>query len=143
MKMFRIQSSNGFKITHEQYEGDTRFMIEGEGEDLRISDGYHTMEELYNHRHALFIALCRVYDNYITPLGCSIICWKSKLHSDGTMYDDSFILGMTVSGFRKSHQISYHLPIRLWDDINVMKMDRAPVWDEHTPQDVVERLFKL
>src|SRR5678809_268762 len=73
----------------------TGYIFKGEG--LQVTDGYHTMEELYNHRYALFIALCRIYDNYVTPLGCRVKCWKSKLHSDGTMFDDSFILGMTIS----------------------------------------------
>lgn len=145
MKMFKIQSTNGFQVTNKQYSDyeDILYLLAGQGEDLRISDGYHTMDELYRHRHALFIALCRVYDNYITPLGSRVKCWKSKLHHDGTMYNDSFILGMTISGFRKSEQVSYHLPLSMWDDINVLKMDKAPEWDGHTSEDVIMRLLKL
>lgn len=42
-----------------------------------ISDGYHTFNDLYDHRHALFLALCRA-------LGMG---WKSRLHVDGTSVD--------------------------------------------------------
>ena len=63
-----------------------------------VSDGHHTMNELYEHRHRLFLALLKIYDTYITPLdsrGSTIRCWKSKQHDDGSMYDGWFIAGMT------------------------------------------------
>jgi hypothetical protein len=110
----------------------------------QVSDGYHTMEELYEHRFILWIALCKIYDNYITPLQSRVKCWKSKQHHDGTMFDDMFILGMTVVEFTGPFtDITYHLPLKYWDKINVIEMERAPKWDGHTSKDVLERIMKL
>lgn len=92
------------------------------------SDGYHTFNELYEHRHALFAVLCSVMPS-----------WKSLLHSDGTMFDGWFIAGIdTVQG-----QITYHLPIRLWGFYNIKELPNAPAWDGHTSDDVVNRLLLL
>jgi len=112
------------------------------GED--VSDGYHTMTELYNHRHALFCALIKVLDSKVTPLGCNSICWKSKLHSDGTMYEGWFIAGIITTNFRgEKEQISYHLPLEWWSHLYCIERENAPVWDGHTPDDVLDRLLKL
>lgn len=48
----------------------------------KTSDGYHTIEELYEHRHALFMALT-----------CAMPwrSWKSRRHHDGPSYDGWFI----------------------------------------------------
>jgi hypothetical protein len=131
------------------------FTIEGfdeynvDKQDMQVwgqecNDGYHTFSELYNHRHALFIALCKIYDNYLTPFNTRVKCWKSKLHHDGTMFHEFFILGMSVIQFTgKVEYITYHLPIALWDRINVIELDRAPEWDGHTSEDVIKRLYSL
>jgi hypothetical protein len=109
-----------------------------------VSDGYHTFTELYNHRIALWMALCKIYDNYITPLQSRIKCWKSKQHNDGSMFNGWFILGMEVTEFTGPKiQLTYHLPLEYWDKINVIELERAPKWDGHSPQDVIERLAKL
>ena len=62
--------------------------------------------------------------------------WKSKLHHDGTSYDGWFISGTEING----KQISYHLPLRLWDDFPAIEKELAPEWDGHTPEDVVNIL---
>lgn len=109
-----------------------------------ITDGYHTFSELYNHRHALFCALTKIYDNYITPLNTRIKCYKSKLHSDGTMLDGWFIVIMLISKFDGTkEQISYHLPISWWDKFKLLELDKAPEYDGHTSDDVLERLMRL
>lgn len=124
------------------------YEIVGNG-DLRawgqdVSDGYHTMTELYNHRHALFCALCKIYDNYITPLNSRVTCWKSILHNDGTMYPGWFIAGMTIKQFDGTFKhLSYHLPIDWWDKFKVMEYRTAPEWDGHTSDDVLVRLMEL
>lgn len=113
-------------------------------QDISISDNYHSMEELYNHRHTLFCALTKVYDNYKTPLGSHVVCWKSKLHSDGTMFEGWFIAGMTVHKMDTTVEyITYHLPIEWWDKFNIMQYETAPPWDGHTSDDVIERLLRL
>lgn len=109
-----------------------------------VNDGYHTFTELYNHRHALFCALCKIYDNYITPLNTRVKCWKSKLHDDGTMFEGWFIAGMTVLEIEgPPTYITYHLPMEWWDKFKLKEIERAPVWDGHTPNDVIQRLVKL
>ena len=99
------------------------------------SDGYHTFNELYEHRHTLFIILC----NLLEPKMYGKV-WKSRLHSDGTMFDGGwFIAGIeTPEG-----QATYHLPIKKWDELNVLELDRAPEWDGHTADDVLKRLSSL
>ncbi len=109
-----------------------------------ITDGYHTFTELYNHRYALFYALTRIYDNYITPFNTKVTCWKSKLHSDNTMFEDSFIVGMTVRLFSEEIEyITYHLPLSWWDKFKLLELDKAPPYDGHSSDDVIERLLRL
>lgn len=123
-------------------------MVEGDG--IEVSDGYHTISELYEHRHHLFLALVKYYDNYVTPFRCNVACWKSKKHSDDTMFDDMFILGMTVTKppFEadvppEKYQITYHLPLKYWDLAHVVELHKAPPWDGHTSRNVLERLLRL
>lgn len=96
----------------------------------QISDGYHTFEELYDHRHALFLALARAL-----RLG-----WKSKVHNDGTMYDGWFIAGIPLP---TGKTITYHLPMSLWELTPwLIHYIEAPPWDGHTSEDVVQRLLE-
>lgn len=101
-------------------------------------DGYHTWGELYEHRIELFRALTS-----FCALGSYTLHapWRSKLHSDGTMFDGWFIAGICkIPG----HQISYHIPIERWDDFaHCETLPKSPHWDEHTSDDVIERLRKL
>lgn len=111
---------------------------------IEVSDGYHTMTELYQHRIALFCALCKVYDGYITSLQSRVTCYKSKLHHDGTMFDDSFIVQMIVKQLDgKIEQISYHIPIEYWDKFKLMTLEHGFEWDGHSSNDVIERLMRL
>lgn len=95
----------------------------------QVSDGYHTFDELYEHRHALFIALMDSNRQH---------AWKSRKHGDGSdSYEGWFVAGLfTKSGM----QITYHLPDRLWDQCEVTALPQAPEWDGHTSDDVVARL---
>jgi len=69
----------------------------------KISDGYHTFDELYEHRVRLYLALCKHGPKFV---------WKSRKHSDGTSYPGWFLLGMnTVPGL----QMTYHIPDKYWD----------------------------
>lgn len=104
----------------------------------KISDGYHTFGELYEHKITLFIKLCRFVADH--PYKGFLDIWKSKLHHDGSSFEDWFIMGI---GTAKGEQISYHLPMSKWDECDVMIKARAPEWDGHTSDDVLERLKKL
>jgi DNA-directed RNA polymerase subunit RPC12/RpoP len=94
------------------------------------SDGYHTFYELYEHRTALFAALCNTYNDR---------SWKSFKHADGTMYDGMFIAGIeTPEG-----QYTYHCEEEyLYMFAMTKEMPNAPEWDGHKPSDY-SRLFAL
>ena len=110
-----------------------------------VSDGYHTFNELYKHRHRLFIALCRTFLSHANSIGGWIVepekdwsVWRSKTHADGTMYNGWFVMGI---GKEKGEQISYHLPLAYWDETHFAEtLEQAPVFDGHTSLDVLERL---
>lgn len=115
-----------------------------------VSDGYHTFTELYEHRHALYLALVKMYDNYITPLNCRVKCWKARVHDDGSTYEGWFLLGMSVTrpsfvegADPEQWDISYHLPNKYWNMANVIALEKAPKFTGYTPNDVIQRLLKL
>jgi len=60
-----------------------------------VSDGYHTIEELYEHRNLLFLALCS-----IDPKRC---WWREDPETPGW-----FLLYMETGQI--AGQLSYHLP---------------------------------
>lgn len=95
-----------------------------------ISDGYHTFDGLYFQRCILFAFICNQNKE---------ISWKSKKHSDGSMYENYFIVGIdTPKG-----SYTYHYHIDFWNYFKVKELDNAPEWDGHTEEDIVERLFSL
>ena len=108
-------------------------------------DGYHTFDELYDHRYTLFITLCKAIQlvkyEQNRKWGEDDPIWRSKLHADGTMYDGWFVIGI---GREKGEQISYHLPLARWDETDFAEtLPNAPEYDGHTSDDVLERLRKL
>jgi hypothetical protein len=97
-----------------------------------ISDGYHTFDELYEHRHVLFLSLVRLVPS---------AAWMARKHEDGSELEGWFVAGLlTAHGM-----VTYHLPERLWQIAlctGIKVMDRAPKWDGHTADDVISRLTK-
>jgi hypothetical protein len=95
------------------------------GED--ISDGYHTFDELYEHRCLLFINLCL--------LEASRCCWKADPGTPGwfILYWDS-----------DAGQISYHIPdgLRSLIEKHIDRKDDHQ-WDGHTSANVRFRLGVL
>jgi hypothetical protein len=103
-------------------------------------DGYHTFDELYDHRISLFISLCKQQKKTEPPGWCSQV-WRSKLHSDGKGYDGWYIMGI---GKAAGVQISYHLPLSTWEQTSFAEtLETAPEWDGHSPDDVLQRLKLL
>ena len=96
-----------------------------------ISDGYHTFNELYDHRIALFIALVKSHPD---------LAWKAIVHEDGKGLPGWFIMGMVLP---EVGQISYHLPMTYWNSVPVKALERGIEWDGHMPKDVVDRLLKF
>lgn len=95
-----------------------------------VSDGFHTFNELYEHRCTLFIAFMQCRNN---------IAWMSRFHDDGSALEGWFICGINMP----NATISYHLPDKMWklaSMSNCKILQRAPKWDGHTPNDVIARL---
>ena len=98
-----------------------------------MSDGYHTFDELYLHRAALFLALMKCNAS---------MAWFSKLHEDGTMFPGMFIAGIKLP----TGDVTYHLMSNLWAHAihtGACELTTGPKWDGHTPNDVVNRLIQF
>jgi hypothetical protein len=109
-----------------------------------LSDGYHTYNELYEHRCRLFIELCKrcseinrdvetIYDIYIV---------------DKSDNDEWFLLVLVDKYARTNNQMSYHLPIEHYNECNyiatsIEKKEWEKMFDGHTSKDVLERLENL
>lgn len=106
----------------------------------KISDGYHTFEQLYEHRITLYIALCRVLSKDLQKEHLGI--FRTKIHSDGTNWEGWFVLG--IEDMITGEQITYHLPESKWDETSFAEtLDIAPKFDGHTSEDVLERIKSL
>ena len=111
------------KIIATQKENDEDFSAK------YISDGHHTFQELYDGRMIMSVVICNTY---------SELSWKSKLHDDGTMFDDMFIVGCeTPEG-----SYTNHYPLRDWDLFEVIELEKARPFDGHTAADI-GRLLSL
>jgi hypothetical protein len=96
-----------------------------------ISDTYHTIGELYDHRTILTASLFNVLRGYT-----EIKVVKSRKHYDGTMFDGMFIVVAMLS----TGMISYHYNIEFWDYFSLEEVVSAPKWDGHTANDTMDRL---
>lgn len=120
-------------------------VIVGGEDSMQVSDGYHTMDELYDHRISLFIVICRsiaVANKYALINGHEgIPVWKSWEHADGSAFEGQFIMGIFTEAGK---QVTYHLPASLWEECGfATTKSKAPEWDGHTSADVLERLKTL
>lgn len=98
-----------------------------------VSDGSHTSNELYEHRHSLTLALMRSMPQ---------VSWFSRAHNDGSSFDGWFIVGIDLP----TGTITYHMPERLYEAARATgakELDKGQEWDGHTSQDVVERLVQF
>ena len=94
------------------------------------SDGFHTFNELYHHRGILFSVIVKCFKHR---------AWKSKQHSDGTMFGGMFIVGIqTPEG-----QATYHYDMNYWDKFDCQELEIAPEWDGHSPDDAISRIESL
>lgn len=140
-------STQSVRVVEERHETEVDVAHAGS-----VSDGYHTFDELYDHRITLFIALCRqleqrrdigeeIVPGQVVEITRTFDVWRSKTHHDGTSWDGWFIMGI---GTKKGKQISYHIPLSRWDETGFAEtLDRAPEWDGHTSDDVIQRLKEL
>lgn len=115
---------------HHVIEGAARAWLDAKDNPGSFSDGYHTVDELYDHRVMLWITLCRVIGQGL--------CWRSRWHSDGTKIDGFFLLGL---GKQQGAQMTYHLPNHYWERTEFAEtLEHAPEFDGHTSADVLCRL---
>lgn len=149
MKSYYIKDADKFEQRFNSGKATKDVLCEG-FDSMTVSDGYHTMDELYDHRIQLYITLCKAAVGLLGVKfelnGGNLVCteptiWRSKLHADGSAYDGWFILGIFSE---PGKQISYHLPMSRWEDTSfAFELEKAPEFDGHTSADVLNRLKLL
>lgn len=106
-----------------------------------VSDGYHTINELYRYRMlynaAFFNALYAEYSERDTAIGPIV---KSRKHSDGELcFGGGWFI---VVANLPTGQISNHYRDEYWDLFKVLEVEQAPEYDGHTPAVAADRLEK-
>ena len=95
-----------------------------------VSDGYHTFDELYEHRCTLFLALMKAHPT---------LSWISTKHHDGSAWDGWFVAGIKAP----TGDTTYHLPAGMWSlacETGAAVLETGMWWDGHTAADVVKRI---
>lgn len=102
------------------------------------SDGYHTFKELYEFRKAYNVALFNTW----TKTNPEYVVHKSWYHYDGEpCFDGNWFI---VVAKLPTGQISNHYEAKDWNLFNIPEHDKALFpFDNHTGQDVIERLLQL
>lgn len=121
-----------FKTQEDFTEKINELILEGKEQGFStkdISDKWHTFGDLYHHRMILTYVILKSYPD---------LSWKSKQHHDGTMFDDSFIVGINTT----VGQYSYHYDLEYWSLFDIRELDKAPEYDGHKPEDIT-RLMSL
>ena len=118
----------GITVRH----SESRSTVRLDHETGTVSDTYHTIGELYEHRSLLTAALFRMLDRQWHVYDVH----KARLHSDGTGIDGFFIVMATLP----TGQISYHYPETDWELFDIPERVFASPWDGHSSADVLDRL---
>lgn len=96
---------------------------------VKVDTGYHSFEQLYNHRTLLFAFICNEYKNR---------AWKTWKHDDYSVSVGFFIAGIeTPEGI-----FSYHCHEDYWDLFEVKEIEKVEYWDGHSSKDI-DRLFSI
>lgn len=92
---------------------------------------------------ALFAALIKIYDGYITPLGATAVrCWKSDHYPDGHS-DEDFLVGLyKLKLDRTELEITMRFSKEHWNKFNCLVLPRARHWQTDEYQ-VIEKLGQL
>lgn len=103
----------------------------------KISDGYHSFEELYEIRLAYNVALFNEWAS----------TGKYDVHKSRKHYDGESCFGggwFIVCANLPTGQISNHYEAKYWNLFNIPSTDKAKYeFDGHTTTDVVHRLISL
>lgn len=101
-----------------------------------ITDGFHTMDELYEFRKVLSALVFNGWSN----AGLFNV-HKSKRHSDGEL---CFGGGWFIIVADTEHgQITFHYDLKDWDLFEMPEKETASPFDGHTSEDALKRLYKL
>jgi hypothetical protein len=111
----------------------------------KISDGYHTFDELYEFRllynAALFNMMFLHDGTAIRGVEHQFGVHKSKRHADGDLcFGGGWFIVMAEL---PTGQISNHYQMKDWDLFKIPERDVANEWDGHTAQDVAVRLRRF
>lgn len=117
----------------------------------KISDGYHTFDELYEFRKVYNAALFNEWANHVNneyPLHLEYIhAPKYDVHKSWKHHDGELCFGggwFIVVAMLPTGQISNHYEAKDWDLFKIPETEKAKYpFDGHTPQDVIERLKSL
>jgi gp21 len=110
------------KIIKKDYEFE-----KNNGMGSHLKDDFHSMSELYFHRMVLFATICGL----AAKQGSKV--WRSKLHADGTMFPDFFIVGVTTP----LGDYSYHYQMKYWSYFDMAEeIAHAPVWNGQKAEDL-------
>lgn len=113
----------------------------------KVSDGYHTFDELYNYRMIYNAALFNEWASTLSTAhgyGSALFRFtkfnihKSIRHSDGELcFGGGWFIVMAEL---PTGQVSNHYPMKYWNLFKVPVVDKANEWDGHTPEQAFERL---
>ena len=97
----------------------------------KISDGYHTFDDLYDFRMQYNAA-------FFNLLQSSVKVTKSHRHFDGELcFGGCWFI---VQAELPEGQISNHYEDKYWDLFHIAAVDKADEWDGHSDKDVLKRL---
>ena len=97
-----------------------------------VSDGYHTMEELYDHRRALNIALFHALDALYQFASLNIFIpkvYKARNHhpKSDPMFEGYFIVFCVgLDAKQTTIWTSYHYDLKYWDDFKIREATFSP-----------------
>ena len=81
----------------------------------------------------MFCTICNCFPN---------LSWKSRKYFDeenDQMFNGDFIAGInTPEGIA-----TYHIKLEYWDLFEIPEIDKAPKYDNYTPDDVMNRILSL
>ncbi len=140
LKRHTIRSTHislyNIETSHYPFHTHTRMDIHGHTHEIKVNslqhvhDGWHTIDELYEHRCLLFLNLSLAYH-----LNGNTIYYKL----------DNNTIGWFIVYIESPHgQISYHIPMKFVGIVKTFAVhDPDHIWDKHTSIDVLARLEKL
>ena len=95
-----------------------------------VSDGFHTFEELYTHRHMLWMLVLKHYKDS---------AFKTYRDENGVRMEGYFIAGLNT----EYGQLTYHIPDIYWSYLDIPEIPKNEGYDNHTSKDVLDRLSTL